>query len=337
MKRIAWLMLALAGVAVFGLAGTAGATLFHFQDLTSSLGAGSHPELMNDAGQIAGRKSDYSSAFLWTPGAGMQYFGDSHTYLAAMNNSGQVVGTFAPFHSHAYLWTPGQGVQDLGTLGGDQSSAYGINDAGQVVGVAQVSVDIGYHAFLWTSGGGMQDLTPSGVSYSAGYAINKSGQIAGTDGSYLCLLFLGNPPQDLYTAGWGTPRAMNMQGNIVGVADLDHLGGLGQAFFYNLQAGIMTNLTPGDYGAAASGINDANQVVGSTGMNLNFGPFFWSPSSGLKHLNQLVVDLPSGVTVESALSINNKGEILGIANNGNPCLLTPIAGSSGSTLLLLLQ
>ena len=39
-------------------------------------------------------------------------------------------------------------IQDLGTLGGTESRAYGINELGQVVGEAKTSTGQ-WHAFLW--------------------------------------------------------------------------------------------------------------------------------------------------------------------------------------------
>src|SRR5450631_3693211 len=68
-------------------------------------------------------------------------------------------------------------VRDLGTLGGSNSTAYGINDFGQVVGQSNISGDATGHAFLY-SGGHMLDLTPGG-SNSAAYGINDFGQVIG--------------------------------------------------------------------------------------------------------------------------------------------------------------
>jgi probable HAF family extracellular repeat protein len=42
-------------------------------------------------------------------------------------------------------------ITDLGTLGGDDSRALGINDEGQIVGTSHTSAGY-YHAFLWIKG-----------------------------------------------------------------------------------------------------------------------------------------------------------------------------------------
>jgi probable HAF family extracellular repeat protein len=72
-------------------------------------------------------------------------------------------------------------VTDLGSLGGPQSSALGINDAGQVVGWAATTQGV-QHAFL-LSNGSMTDIGaaafgPAHISQANG--INATGDIAGT-------------------------------------------------------------------------------------------------------------------------------------------------------------
>lgn len=86
---------------------------------------------------------------------------------------------------HAAMWN-GSSAADLGTLGGDQSQAYGINDAGDVVGASSVAGCCDYRATLWRKGK-MIDLN-SLVSASvrdAGWvlvqarAIDRAGHITG--------------------------------------------------------------------------------------------------------------------------------------------------------------
>lgn len=67
-------------------------------------------------------------------------------------------------------------MQDLG--GGTYSVADGINNSGQIVGVATTS-NGDLNAFLY-SGGSMQDLgTLTGGTYSVATAISDNGQIVG--------------------------------------------------------------------------------------------------------------------------------------------------------------
>jgi len=146
---------------------------------------------INDHGQVVGTLLDYGSsdttAFVYDNGTlvdlGSPLLGGSQAWL--INNSGLVVGHSWGSGEHRSFLYAGGTVIDLGTLDGfPKTYAYGLGDAGQVVGkVTSVDGTLS-RAFVYT-GGVLIDLNEllvagHGWDYlAAAYAVNSSGQIAG--------------------------------------------------------------------------------------------------------------------------------------------------------------
>lgn len=121
-------------------------------------GAGTSANGVNNLGQVVGSGLG-SRGFLWTPAGGMIDIGP--IIPRDINDVGQVAGYFG---SHAVIREADGTIIDLGTLGGTYSTAYAINNAGQVVGMS-LDASGAARAFLWTAATGMIDLgTLGGLS-----------------------------------------------------------------------------------------------------------------------------------------------------------------------------
>ena len=171
------------------------------------------PTGINDAGTVTGWSRDaggVAHGFVFNASGGSSPalvniggFGDGEGTFPQHINSAGVVAGFSPLdgNDRAFRFSPPNITLPLGTLAGAavpaESAAYGMNDAGRVVGIASSpsgfnrsfrtdaagaasSLSTDTHAFLFTDAAGMTDLQTLGGYTSAAYALNNSGIVVGT-------------------------------------------------------------------------------------------------------------------------------------------------------------
>ena len=187
----------------------------------------------------------------------------------------------------------------LGTLGGSQAGAYGINASGQVVGWSLTAGDASVDATLW-SNGVITDLGTLGEDVSSmAFGINDHGQVVGrsinSDGVYRATLWGSGTVVDLGLGNNSTANAIN---NSAQVAATSFSSTPGQTVLWN-DDGPPTNLFQTSF--LRAGINNAGQVVGESGNRAVV-------SSG--GVTTTLAALP-GSASSYAYGINDAGQVVG--------------------------
>ncbi len=181
-------------------------------------------------------------------------------------------------------------VVDLGTLGGTFGLAYGINDKGQVDGVANLPGDMAQHAFVYANGV-MTDLATLGGPNSLAYE---------------------GPSEALQAVGLAETSTLDPNGE-----DFCGYGDNLICLAFSWRNGVMTPLdTLGGNNAQGGGINDRGQIAGYAENGkpdpncpapqvLQFKPVVWT-NGQIQVLSTYPGDPEGG-----AFWINNKGEVVG--------------------------
>jgi len=311
--------------------------------LGGKLGSSAHS--INDIGWIAGVANltgdNVEHAALWRDGVitdlGTLGGSNSNVDFPVKNNGGLIAGfaqtstidplgeTFCTFtcnpttggacdgSNHSclgFLWRNGV-KEPLGTLGGNNSAALGVNNRGLVVGTAEnITQDpacmppqvLDYKAVTWLAGRIHELPAFRGDAIAATVGVNDNNQVVGGSGN--CGSGVGISPIFVHAILWqkdsvtdlgnlggsinNVAFAINGRAQVVGASDLAG-DNTGHAFLW--QQGVMADLgtLTGDFSSAANGINNNGQVVGQS-CNSDFSvcrAFLWQ-AGAMTDLNTLI-------------------------------------------------
>jgi RHS repeat-associated protein len=255
---------------------------------------------INSSGVVTGQRWGGGGAYTQAPGGPVidytyNIVNPDGTLLGpsvpnAINDSGTLAG-YQAFPSgggpsQAFRYNPNGVFQLLGTLPGPQFSgsttAFGIDPAGRVVGVAHFVTAWAGRAFLFTDAGGMTELVASGGPFAA--------------------LNIATAVTTNYIVGMGTlPGGLNRGFRLHGDGSIDKIE--------------LPGSVPADqYWTSAAALNSRGDVVGFLGMGWQHATIY--TNEGQFHDLNDFVDPSSGWTLQSASGINDNLEVVGYGTHG---------------------
>ena len=290
-------------------------------------------------------------AFSWVPATQaanytfkiIDVLGAQDTVAFAINNSGLVVGTYGVFApnsgtGHGFVYNAGTiSTFDAPNASG-RTYAYGLNNAGQIVGEDRTDV---YHGFLKVGEQYTPLDVPGAQASTSAHGINQTGKIVGK-------YDYGNEGTTLIThsfshlAGGGYPTFAVTGATDTeawGINDADQIVGYYfdssyHGFLYDGQSFTYLNF-PGATDTQAYKINNRGQIVGTYTLNGVIHGFILNFSTGKWE----TLDVPGAAQFVLA-GINDLGQVVGgFMDNGHfrGFIATPKRGLSAVTELLLLE
>ena len=217
--------------------------------------------------------------------------------------------------------TPHYTVTDLGSLGGQECDATGLNNKGQIVGGADTSKhgkgpEFLTNVFVWQNGH-MRAVPGLDGSHAFVVAVSDGGLMAGAyspdplKAKFAAALFnlngkvrpLGGFPALQHGYSLSEAEAVNAKGQAVGISN-------NQAFFWNGSRLRKLAPPPGFTAADAGAINDRGEAAGKAnrigaGLTRTYA-LLWNTAGRAKDLGVL-----PGYTDSIARGINSKGQIAG--------------------------
>lgn len=309
---------------------------------------------INNLGEVVGWSD--GRAFLWRRGVmiDLGVLSGASSEARDVNDLGQVVGWSDALQArHAFLWQDrnGNGRSDPGEMvdlrpvpSTWQSRAYGINDAGHVVGWSAINPDGVYHAFRSSSNPGgwwdwfdLGNLSGNPDEISLANDINNLGQVVGGSGAagsrrafrtqpYTAINLLTDALP--YLPGGTTAEAfgINDRGQVVGSSNA-RIDGRTVIRPVLWEGNRVIDLgTLGGNTGRAFGINIFGHVVGHSFLadNTSMRAFLWV-NGVMRQLNDLI-PADSGWVLNEARAINHFGQITGYGAFGGitrAFLMTP--------------
>jgi probable HAF family extracellular repeat protein len=240
----------------------------------------------------------------------LNYPGATYTEAFAINDSGEVVGTYGTAEQYQNGFTYSKGaystlncVLENGTLLAD------INNKGEIVGSEAGNDNGDTLGFIWEGDGSCDPVTPNSLGTGNVWGVNDSGEVVGwytnTSGNYESFLFADNNytiincPNAVSTRAYGIANNGDIVGDFIATA-----GGPFQGMIY--KSGKCTTVNyPGAVWTSVKGMNSKGEISG-----------WYTDSSGAFHGFVRIkgayqpLNYPGAVTT-LAFHLNDNGQVAG--------------------------